>query len=672
MGLRSKRGSTTFFPLVFLVISLATITLILKFLPQIQVLLKRAEGIPPVVELDFDVTSQKPLKRIWPNFAQGGEEKGLMLKPARTEIKKLQPEFIRIDHLFDFGNMVKRGPSGELSFDFTLLDQRIEEITSLGAIPFLSLSYFPQAISANPTETPSSLNDWQLLVEETIKRYSGKHNKNLSGIYYEVWNEPDLFGKMNPEDYFFLYRSTVKASEKCQDCQPFKIGGPAITTVKKNWLNGFLKLVSQNQSRIDFISWHSYQLDPSKTAKEIKMVKSLINPFPLPSSVELIISEWGSLPENSPLHDSLFDASHAVATISLVKDSVNKIFAFELKDGPDPEGKKYWGRWGLLTHESAGLTAKPRFYSFLYLNKLLDQEIKLINASPEVAAIGSTNGKDSYTIIISYLTQTSTPANLNLKLANLPLGTYSVNTYSLNAKQDPLAPQTRQISFIENDPTLNALIYPNSVSLIELYRLSPLIVKVSGKTGQPTDFAGKISSSSPLVFPNPQTSPVSGKISFWFKPGWNKDDLLPHFLFGTKDSSGNGLEAWLENRGSEQVLYFDLLINNQTKEEIFIADVIENSNNWHYFSFSFNNKTSTLSLKTDRSSIISKTLSPDTLIRLGSSLYFGSDPNKLPRSELTPAEPDSASRNNEKGAEGSIDDLKVSFDGQIIYDQDFN
>ena len=36
---------------------------------------------------------------------------------------------------------------------------------------------------------------------KTIEHYSGKGERNMSGIYYEVWNEPDLaqFGSWNWE-----------------------------------------------------------------------------------------------------------------------------------------------------------------------------------------------------------------------------------------------------------------------------------------------------------------------------------------------------------------------------------------------------------------------------------------------------------------------------------------
>src|SRR3972149_1571123 len=35
---------------------------------------------------------------------------------------------------------------------------------------------------------------WQNLAQKTVEHVSGKAGLNLSNVYYEVWNEPDLFG----------------------------------------------------------------------------------------------------------------------------------------------------------------------------------------------------------------------------------------------------------------------------------------------------------------------------------------------------------------------------------------------------------------------------------------------------------------------------------------------
>lgn len=627
------------------------LTLALFF--QKQVLQKKAEEKP--LSVAFDSLPSQPIKRIWPNFSQGGEEKEAMLAPAKNEITKLQPESIRIDHIFDFSEIVKKDASGNLSFNFANLDKRVDEIVSLGATPFLSLSYFPSALSTNPTEFPPTLDDWQILIQKTIQRYSGKTEKNLPSVYYEVWNEPDLFGDMGPQSYFRLYQVSSLAAQNCQNCNSFKIGGPAITTLKKNWLEEFLTLVAVNHTKLDFISWHSYQLNPAKTLAEALVIKNMANSKNPQSAPELIISESGSKPEISPLHDSYFDASHIVASISLLKDSLDKLFTFELKDGPDPQGQKYWGRWGLLTHQLYGITPKPKYYSFLYLNKLLEFSLNTVEISPGAFAIGSTDGKDNYTIVACRISGDS-PVSFNLKFFKLLPGIYLTNIYNLNPLSEPLTPTINQTSFNGGVFNLDLTAYPNAVYLIELARISPAIVKAPGRSGQPNDFSAKlIYSIPPLIFNlNSKQETISGDINFLFKPVWDEQDNLKHTLLETKNSDGDGLKIWTEPKGFNNIsLSLGLLNNNEIKDQVQIPLGPLKSTSWHEISLVFDNQKMILSLKFDdqQASLAISSLRP---IRIGNSLYIGASSVSL--------EP----------AEGAIDDLKIIINNQTLYQNNFD
>ena len=456
--------------LVVLFLLLLTLAFSVFAFRQIQVWQKRAEEGP--LEVNFSPAPQDPLRRTWTNFSQGGEEKTPMLKPAAKEIKALQPEYIRIDHLFDFYEILKKDAQGNLVYDFSDLDQRIKEIVDLGATPFLSLSYFPRLISPDPNAFPDSLDLWKILIEKTIQRYSGKADKNIADIYYEVWNEPDLFGKMNPETYFSLYQASVTAANNCHNCLPFKIGGPAITTFnpKSEWLTHFLTLAAQNQTRLDFISWHSYQVNPAKTAVEAESLKKLVEKINLANQPELIVSEWGSTPEVSSLHDSYFDASHTLATIAKTDNILNRLFAFELKDGPSPEQKQFWGRWGLLTNEKFGLTPKPRYYTFLYLNQLLLYRLNFLASSADLQAIGSTDGNKNFVLIIARTDNTTKPRPTILRLLKPPTGTYQAQLYSLDSLHNPLLSLSVDISFSDGNLIVNFPTQPNGVYLVKISR----------------------------------------------------------------------------------------------------------------------------------------------------------------------------------------------------------
>ncbi|MCL5091080.1 MAG: glycosyl hydrolase [Patescibacteria group bacterium] len=619
-----------------LIFFLFSITLVLAYSSQTLILRQKAEEGP--AEVTFSSQANEKIKRIWTNFAQGGEEKQLMLTPVAKEIRELQPQLIRIDHLFDFPQ----------------LDQRVEEVINLGAKPMLSLSYFPETISNDLVKMPSSLTAWEELVANTIQRYSGKNGKNLSGIYYEVWNEPDLFGEMNPEVYFSLYQASVKASQRCQNCNPFKIGGPAITSLKKNWLDSFLSLVNRNSIKMDFISWHSYQQNPQKTLAEIISLEQLENYLPFKGKVELIISEWGSLPEVSPLHDSYFDAVHAITAIATIKNSLDKIFAFELKDGLNPEGKKYWGRWGLLTHQEKGINNKPRFFAFLYLNKLYEYSLNTENITPNLATIGSTNGKTAYALIVAGNSFSLNQA-LNLKLKNLPPGQYISARYLLAEGQNPLTPLLDETKFNGGDFLLSQPLSGSSVMLFDLSRITSAVEKGPGKSEEAEDFSAQLSDQTPpLVFPLLKSQQFNtGNLIFSFKtkPLDNESQGKIRTLWESQDEKGSGISCWLEKGENSWLLHLSLLWQGNSNESKDLA--LENDNLWHQIGFSFDNQKMIYSLKLDQKTETG-TFNPQKPSAFAPDIYFGGDAN---------------SRNS---LNGNIEDLLINIDNQTVYEDHFD
>src|SRR5207248_188950 len=85
------------------------------------------------------------------------------------------------------------------------LDQTISDITSSGAKPFISISPLP--------ETPVNWSDWESKVQNLVKHISG--TLGINNVYYEVGNEPDLFGgwkTYGDKNYLSLYSHSVAAA----------------------------------------------------------------------------------------------------------------------------------------------------------------------------------------------------------------------------------------------------------------------------------------------------------------------------------------------------------------------------------------------------------------------------------------------------------------------------
>ena len=143
--------------------------------------------------LIIDVTAiLGPMPRPWRNLAQGGEDHNWRIGNLTGRIAALKPEYIRLDHIYDFYDIVQGSP-GQITFNWTKFDLVIDDILKTGAKPYISLSYMPPTISSGDILAyPNNWTDWQLVVQKTIEHISG--TRGIRDVYYEVWNEPDLFG----------------------------------------------------------------------------------------------------------------------------------------------------------------------------------------------------------------------------------------------------------------------------------------------------------------------------------------------------------------------------------------------------------------------------------------------------------------------------------------------
>jgi beta-xylosidase len=460
-----KKEIFSFFILLFLLISL---TLSLNLIQKVQIYLGRAFGKPANIIVDVSV-NQGPIMPIWQALAQGGEEQN-PFDQIIQETRTLQPKYIRIDHLYDTYVNIKK-ENNQITFDWTQLDQIVNQILQTGAIPFFSLSYMPPAIAQDGeiTNPPANWHDWLVVVRETIEHYSGRQQRNLQNVIYEVWNEPDLFGNWKVgrgKNYCLLYHHAAIGASEAQNTNSFKIGGPSTTAPYQAWVDEFLDYVVKNNLRLDFYSWHRYSLDPQDFLEGVDNIDSWL--FKNAGySLEKYITEWGSYSENSPLHDGFFDAAHLVATTRQLIQRVDLAFSFEIKDGPDPAGKQYWGRWGLLTHETAGpITKKPRYYALNLLNRMVGRRLRLEGEGTWVTGFAAREGNRIKIILANLDRQGSNSEKVPVTFENLEDGQYQYQTTFL-AGPGQKSVETAVNGTLSKEVILSA----NNVVVIELAKI---------------------------------------------------------------------------------------------------------------------------------------------------------------------------------------------------------
>ncbi len=454
-------------PTILAILLLIPVTLWAVF--QNQDLRRAAFGTEANIEIDLSQTSGPLPKRIWQNFSQGGEEANNMLEPVVQETAQLNPQLIRIDHLFDHHVKIDPSADGPDKYDFSQLDDIVNTILDTGAKPMLVFSYMPPSLSIDGKNIsePNNWLEWQKLVKATVSRYSGRDGFNLDGLYYEVWNEPDLFGNWHygkQPNYLTLYYHTVKAAQETQNTNQFKIGGPATTGFYSNWIKALLKYCHENNLRIDFISWHRYAKNLDAYEQDFDQLNEILTNYPEYFSLERLITEFGPDSENSPWYDNKMSAIHSMASITQLMGRVHRVFTFEIIDGPGP--KKNWGRWGLLTHSNHGISKKARYHAYTFLNQLNGQRVSLSGEGSWVKAVASQEGNKIQVLLVNYDPWNRHYESTPVTLENIQPGRYQ---FSQQYFQGPNKKIQEEVETTKISKKI--ILQPNSAVLLEWERL---------------------------------------------------------------------------------------------------------------------------------------------------------------------------------------------------------
>jgi len=145
---------------------------------------------------------------------------------------------------------------------------------------------------------PISLQDWKMIFKEGLKHYKVLF-PNIR--YIEVGNEYHLKGFMaaSDEEYYIFYRlayevvNELNKELQLDDGKKLLIGGP-VTTGQFQRLEHFLELYSKDTDpakKLDFVSWHEYHTNISKTANRQKEITDWLSKYNLPVDLPMFITE---------------------------------------------------------------------------------------------------------------------------------------------------------------------------------------------------------------------------------------------------------------------------------------------------------------------------------------------------------------------------------------------
>lgn len=442
----------------------------------------RAASVKANIVVDVIKTSG-PFPDRWKALAQGGEESGVrMLADVVSKISGLYPKYIRLDHIYDYYDVVSRGPSNNLVFDFSKLDQTVCDIYHTGAKPFFSLGYMPPTMSSDGSliGAPKDWNEWSFLVQKTVEHYSGKNTILPCGamedfwktdVYYEVWNEPDLesFGKWHyagAKSYSDLYLYSVKGAQQSQDIFPYKIGGPVTTALYKNWIQKFLDYVIARNLRIDFISWHHYSKKTNDYTQDIINLNKWLGEDPKYDPYEnlpKIISEWGYDSDKNPIADTNIGAAHTVASLrNLIDARLEQAFLFEIKDGPSLS-------WGILDYQGR---EKPRYKALRMLNVLDGKKIVVNGEGTSVSAIASINIDDKVSLVLTNYDESGQNYEaVPVTFKNLSGTSYKLTKTYLDGRSEIILNLKPDIGELKLDGERSIIMPANTIASLELTKM---------------------------------------------------------------------------------------------------------------------------------------------------------------------------------------------------------
>ena len=459
MNLRRKRSLVKLIPVGLLLIVLgAGLFFGLGLKDKVATLFSEATGTKAEIRVDAG-SNLRILPQPWRNLAQGGEEPNTIVK-LTAKLKPLKADYVRLDHIYDFYEVVQK-TNGQLQFNWAGLDSEVNAILAAGAKPLFALSYMPNGFGADITAAPDNWNDWYALVKATIEHYSGKNNKNISDVYYEVWNEPDLFGGWKAygnKNYLQLYRVSAQAAAAAANSQPFKLGGPATTGAYPNWIEALLKLVDEENLRLDFISWHRYSWESEALSNDVELINQLLAKHPRLALKEKLVTEYGPDPKNNPAYDTGLGASHLLTTIRASLGKIHKIFNFEIMDGPGPDGAAFWGRYGLLTHHASGLQPKPRYNLLLWLNQLEGQRLAVTGEGSWVKSIAVNRNNQVELYLVNYDPRGQHQESVPITINHLAPGSYQAKYDWFQGKT-----QTKTVAVADDTFTDEVLLRPNEI-----------------------------------------------------------------------------------------------------------------------------------------------------------------------------------------------------------------
>jgi len=295
---------------------------------------------------------------------------------------------------------------GTVHYNYQYIDVLYDYILSIGMKPFVELGFMPSALASGDKTIfwwkgnitpPNDYNRWEELIRNLTLHFTERYGEEeVKTWYFEVWNEPNLYGfwSSTQQEYFKLYQYSAKAIKSVNN--DYKVGGPA--TAGAAWVPEMIQFCVENSLPLDFVSTHSYGVkhgyldefglsgtilskDKWSVSGDVLNSHRQIENSKMPK-LELHYTEWSSsYTPADPIHDSYHQAAYVLEKLKQTGDAANSMSYWVFTDIFEEAGPRFTpfhGGFGLMNTQGI---KKSAYFAYSYLNKLGDTELQNSDSS---------------------------------------------------------------------------------------------------------------------------------------------------------------------------------------------------------------------------------------------------------------------------------------------------
>lgn len=387
-------------------------------------------------------------------------------------------------------DIVSMDEQGNLQYDYSECDARIDYMLSRGFNLLLSYNFIPKCIAIDPNEGTSNAKNklrykgkticaspprdyalWDEICYQFTKHIVDRYGEEeVSKWYLQCFNEPDIgayFMKHETDpvirvgEYLKLYRGFSNSIRRVS--AKLKAGGPAMAH-NPVFLMEFLRAVKAEDLKFDYFCGHSYGTSPAalnsgagrfhvlNNMKKLDVYLRILKASGF-EGIEVIIDEWGASThgfwntEECPAlmlrEDSRFAAYFGKLITSLVNSNMNLSKLMICLSGQHEMVTDFSGFRGFFT---LNFFKKPIYNAYVLGGRLHENVLESSHDRVNLEVLPTANEKGDLSILLSYASEyfDCPMADFRDKLVLEGLqGKYQVTTWCIDEKHTN--PYTRML-----------------------------------------------------------------------------------------------------------------------------------------------------------------------------------------------------------------------------------